>query len=331
MNRLQKLILVVGLAAFGLLLWKLDAAAVWRMVSKVGWAFPFLLLLESGAHAFNAYGWRFSFRAEHAASFPMRELLRLRVLGDGVNYLTPSAQIAGEFARASLLNPSQPLPVRAASVVVAKFAQGAGQALFALFGTAFFLQGKVPALAPYEGVLAFLAVFAAILMAALVAYETGRRPLPKRGATNGDGGLRAVPGELARYLADHPGRFCAATAFYAGGFAWGALEAFLICRLLGTPVGPGTAVAIEALSCVIDGLLFMVPAKAGTQEAGKTAIFTLLGLKPEAGLAFGVVRHAREILWACLGLGLYSLELRGRPGLKRRLPLPEKREAGRPS
>ena len=60
--------------------------------------------------------------------------------------------------------------------------------------------------------------------------------------------------------------------------------------------------AIEVLSAAIDSLLFMVPAKVGTQEGGKTAIFATLGLSASAGLAFGIVRHIRELAWAGFGL-----------------------------
>ena len=67
---------------------------------------------------------------------------------------------------------------------------------------------------------------------------------------------------------------------------------------------------IEVLSSMIDGIFFMVPAKVGTQEAGKTAIFVLLGLPAQTGLAFGIVRHIRELSWASLGLALYSVLLK---------------------
>jgi hypothetical protein len=66
------------------------------------------------------------------------------------------------------------------------------------------------------------------------------------------------------------------------------------------------AFSIEFLSNLIDALAFWVPAKIGTQEAGKTAIFAGLGLPPEMGFTLGVIRHVRELTWAGLGLGLYA-------------------------
>jgi len=88
------------------------------------------------------------------------------------------------------------------------------------------------------------------------------------------------------------------------GYAWGAFEAYWICHFIGLPVGVGVAFMIETLSVAVDSILFMVPAKIGTQEGGKAAVFAALGLPVASGLAFGVVRHIRELIWAVLGLWL---------------------------
>jgi hypothetical protein len=52
----------------------------------------------------------------------------------------------------------------------------------------------------------------------------------------------------------------------------------------------------------IDGILFFVPAKAGTQEGGKMLIFSLLGLDPAKGLSLAIARRIRELTWAGIAL-----------------------------
>ena len=59
--------------------------------------------------------------------------------------------------------------------------------------------------------------------------------------------------------------------------------------------------AIEALAAFVDAIVFFVPAKAGAQEGGKVLAFALAGLPAAAGLAFGLLRRARELAWALLG------------------------------
>jgi len=115
---------------------------------------------------------------------------------------------------------------------------------------------------------------------------------------------------IRRYLREHPGRFSLSTLFFMAGYAWGALEVLLICALMGIPMPLLTALSVEVLSNVVDSLLFMVPAKAGTQEAGKVAIFHGLGYPAGSGLAFGLIRHCRELAWAAAGLLLYTLSRR---------------------
>jgi len=306
----QKIILAAGFLTLGALLWKMDVSSVASLVGKVGWGFVFILLQEIGAHSFNALGWRFAMRPKTAQLYSLSELLRYRVIGDGVNYLTPTAQIAGEFARASLLGPGASFDVRLAGVVAAKFSQGMAQFLFALFGAAWLVGGRIPAIAPYQSWLQAAAVLAILALAGFIAYEKFR---PERKTADPDalpGGLRGMPKQIKSFLQDHPGRAALSVVFFLGGFAWNAIEVYWICRFLGIPVDWGTALAIETMSSIIDGLLFMVPAKVGTQEAGKTAIFAMLGMSARAGFALGIVRHIRELAWAGLGLALYSARMK---------------------
>ena len=79
--------------------------------------------------------------------------------------------------------------------------------------------------------------------------------------------------------------------------------------------------AIEVLSIAINGVLFFIPAKLGTQEGGKVLIFTLLGLTPAQGLDFGLLRRVRELAWAAVGLTLLS-RLQSRLALPPDPPLP---------
>ena len=118
--------------------------------------------------------------------------------------------------------------------------------------------------------------------------------------------------QTARYLRAHPGRFALSTFFFMMGFAWGAWEVLVICFFLGLRVDLITALCVEVLSVVVDSVFIMVPAKIGTQEAGKIAIFAGLGLPAARGLAFGLVRHVRELSWAAAGFLIYAWDRRRR-------------------
>ncbi|MBI5200616.1 MAG: flippase-like domain-containing protein [Elusimicrobia bacterium] len=307
MKRAEKLILTVGVLGLGVLLWRMDASAVLALVAQVRWGLLLIVAQEIVAHVFNAVGWRLAFPPDKAASFGLWELIRLRIAGDAVNYVTPSATIAGELARTEMLNDSEGAEVRASSVLVAKFTQALAQAAFSIGGLAAFaaqlsmLRGK-----EWYAYGAGLAFLAALLI--LGVYEAQRKA-PDRAPDSRDFSwkdLRAMRGWLRYHYRRHPARFAGSSLFFALGYAWGAFEAYWICYFIGLRVTAAVALMIEVLSLTIDGVLFMVPAKVGTQEGGKTAIFAALGMAPTAGFAFGIVRHIRELAWSALGLALCS-------------------------
>src|SRR5262249_20557201 len=123
-------------------------------------------------------------------------------------------------------------------------------------------------------------------------------------------GYGATTRHLTSFGRRRRGRLYTAPLLFAAAYAWGAVEAYLICRSLGLSLSGSTIVAIETLSAAVDGVLFVVPAKIGVQEGGKTAIFAALGLAPSAGFAFGLVRHLRELVWAAGGLVLCAIAWR---------------------
>jgi len=313
----RALILAVGAATFLVLLWKLDPAQVGRLMLKVG-ALGFLLILlqEVVPHFFNALGWLFAIPRRHAGLFRFGDLYQHRIQGDGVNYLTPSATIAGEFTRALLVDNAVPADIRLGGVVTAKCTQSLAQIVFTLAGVALLLPGSVPSLARYDALLRW---GPAGLLAVLAAASAGFWMMGSRQAWNLTIGpsswhwLKAVPGQVLGFHQEHPLRWWASTFFFVLGYAWTAVEVWMICAFLGLRLDWRTALLIEVLSNTVDMIFFMVPAKVGTQEAGKTGIFHLLGLGAQTGLALGIVRHIREVLWAGLGLLLYTWELRRNP------------------
>jgi glycosyltransferase 2 family protein len=87
------------------------------------------------------------------------------------------------------------------------------------------------------------------------------------------------------------------------------LETWLIMRALNLPVSLAHAMVVETFDAGIAFAAFMIPARAGVQEAGHVAAFVALGLGAPIGLAYTVVRRLRQAVWAGLGyLTLMSLQ-----------------------
>jgi len=311
MKWFRRVLLFVGLAAALVMLWQLDAHEVGRMIRHVGWGMAVIIVLELGPYVLNTAGWQLSFSGIEARAYSFGQLFKLWTIGEGVNYLVPSATIAGEVTRVTMLDDTHSTEVRAASVVIARIGATFGQVLYLLLGFAFLIE-RVRFLRENDWITTTAGWLLLLLVAALGVYLAwGWRWItvePKAPHPIGDRirWLKVMPSRMRIYFGAHPFRFALSIAVFAAAYAWGAIEAYWICWFLGLPVTIAKATSIEILSVAIDGILFFIPAKIGTQEVGKTAIFSLLGLPPSMGFAFGVVRHIRELVWALLGFGMYT-------------------------
>ena len=116
--------------------------------------------------------------------------------------------------------------------------------------------------------------------------------------------LLKLDDHLIKFYKTESGRFCFSVSVSIIGWTIGALEIYLFLKFLGMPVSLITAMAIEALSLLINTCFLFMPAGVGTQEAGKVFIFKLLGMFAETGLTIGLLRRMRELVWTFMGLGI---------------------------
>lgn len=301
----------LGALVLAVLLYRLGLEAVLGELRRVGWGWALIIGQEILPILANTAGWHYTFLKAHRQVPPWR-LLRMRLAGDGFNYLIPSATVGGELLRINLLRRDMAMGASAASVTVAKFTQFLGQALFIALG----LLLAVPFAPLKEGL---LPVLWALLLGCLIFLGLGLLGLWKGMFSSLTRLLLAwLPTRLKGYIPvdqaaeldrditgflreDQPAFWTSTLAF---GLAWalGSVEVLLIFYFLGLPVDLATAVTVETLSVFIDGVLFFVPGKLGTQEGGKVLIFMSLGLPPVSGLAFGIIRRIRELTWAALGV-----------------------------
>lgn len=334
MKRAEKILLALGLVAFAVLAWKMSWASVGWALRSVGIGFVLILVQETVAHVLNTLGWASAFLPEHRRMVhSFWRLLRLRIAGDGVNYLLPSAIVAGELAKASMIGERYPISTRLSSLVVAKFTQILALALTSLLGLFFVVRGKV-SLGFIAAPLGLGAAILGMLLLLVVGIQTrawlaehakGEEAAPAQGWR---GTVKLLDRDARTFLRIHPGLFALSVFFFSMAYLWGSFEAYWIARFLGVPISVGTAVAIEILSISFDGIFFMVPAKAGTQEVTKTVIFAALGLPRAHGFAFGLVRHVREITWALFGLLLMrGIHQPGSQSSGARLPSSLRRES----
>ncbi len=326
--------------AFGggllLLIWLITRLGVRDIISaleRVSWGFLTVLALYTITALANTLGWRATMpRSLRTRPLPLFGFL---LAGDAINSVTPSAVVGGELVRLSLLRRRMPSVPAAASVALAAATQFVAQALFVVVGLPLTLEKTLTG--PMQGALAGLVILAVAVGTAVVAlarkgdlferlHAVFMRILPLGLRPRSDGSQwKLLDDAIADGIRDRPGDLAVSVGFFLLGWSIGIAEVALVLHLLGVPVPLRTAAAIEMLSVVIDAVLFFVPARLGTQEGGKYVIFQFLSLDPATGLALGLVKRIREIVWALVGLTILGFHpTRDRVGRARtRQPPPE--------
>jgi len=310
----ERVFLLSGIVLLAVLLYELGVRTVIANLQLVGWGIALIIAQEIVAHGANTLGWMAAFPAPQP-QISFAQLLTARIAGDAVNYLTPTASLGGEFVRTRYLRDRADSTAVAASVAVAKLSQTTGQIAFVILGLVFVLNDTPLPANIRHSLIGGLAAFAAMTIVLIMAQRRGmfapmlglvqRLGLPGR-APEVMGRLQQLDAEIARFHGEAAGAFVLSSACFCAGWAAGVIEIYLILWLLGLPVTVHSALTIEVFSVVIDGMLFFVPAKVGTQEGGKVLIFTLLSFDPSKGLALGILRRIRELAWAFIGMVLLS-------------------------
>ncbi|GIW44778.1 MAG: hypothetical protein KatS3mg077_2060 [Candidatus Binatia bacterium] len=301
----------LGALLFLALVYRFGWADLVSNLRAVGWGIVLVIGQEILAFAANTAGWRSAF-PQHSPIPPFGMLLRARLAGDAINYVTPTATVGGEFVRLEMLaGRSARIPV-AASLTVAKLAQTLGQVVFIAAGLAIVAaQFSLPHAVRWSAWASVSGVVVACT--ALVWWQRRGMFTPLLRLVQSAGWLRAphwaehiarLDAEI-RSLHGQGSRMALSVVAFAIGWALGVVEMYIVLWLLGVPPTWSLALAIEVFSATLDGILFFVPAKLGTQEGGKVFIFALLGLDPAKGLAAGVLRRIRELFWVAVGLAVW--------------------------
>ena len=303
---------VVGVA---LLIWQVQDAggftAVRRGLASVGAGFIVVLVLSFLRFLMRSVAWR----ALLGAPAPLSAALAATISGDALGNITPFGLAASEPAKAFYLGRHLD-PQRAFAALAAEnFFYSVSVAVYVIAGVVAMLWtfAELP-VELRQGAIAALVLMAAVL--AVAGWIAWRRPAMASGA------IRRLPFRQAVGLADrmrdletltygsaaHEGArlgqmALAETAFHVLSLA----ESWFVLYL----ITGGASLWIEALildsvSRVINVAFKMVPMRLGVDEISSEAVGVAIGLTSGSGLVVALVRKIRMLVWAAVGLVLWS-------------------------
>jgi putative membrane protein len=286
-----------------------DFHSVLAAAQAVDGGLAWVVLWRFVALALLALGWRQLFAGSDRPSFLGAFLARW--VGESVNTLLPVAQVGGEIARGRIImrwlggaGAALPLMIVIATIIVDMTLNLSGQFALALAGA-----WHVWRVANRSVLELAVTCFAALLPLALLAIA--QQPAVLARIHRGFGRLAgkdhdpANAADLATAVRAVYGRFAdfaRALVLHLVSAFTRAMEAWIVLKLMGTPIGVMDAVMIEGLSGALRTAAFLLPAGLGVQEGALLVLAGWIGVPPAQALALALIKRAREILVGGAGL-----------------------------
>lgn len=281
-------------------------------IASVGWGLVLVIGLTGLAHVVRTWAWRLTLLDEkrHASFIRM---FALRLGSEAVGQIGGVGTLFGETLRVVRLSPDLPLASRVASVTLdrALFTLSAAVVTTAGMTAVLFVLPLPHGFTVYAGL--FLFTLLVIVFATAVAVQ--KRWAVLSGTANALGRIGRFGGwierkrsviltveeKLLNVYRNTPGMFWGCFALNLVSHCAAILEVYLILRLMGAQVSLFAALAVEALTKLVNFVGLFNPGNIGTYEGGNMLFGKLLGLGGAAGLTLGLIRRVRSLFWAAIG------------------------------
>ena len=275
----RQVVTLVALAAgVALLVWQVraqGASEILRGVASVGIGGGLLVLALSLARFYaRAIAWQ----ALLADRIPLGRAVRAVIAGGAANDLTPLSHLVGEPAKAAYLRAPSGTAAALAALLTENFFFAISVALYVMLGTiVMFWRFTVREDLRWAGILA-LAGMTCVLAAAFV---------------------------LTRWMKSHlsrrpPALIAAEVVFQVLSF----LEMWLSIWLVTGQSLPLEALVLDAFGRVANVVFKVVPLQLGVLQVGSELVAVAIGLAPGVGTTLSLIRTARVLVWAGMGIGL---------------------------
>ena len=306
---LRTILFLAGLAVIAWLLWRVGWSALEANLALVGWWFPALAAVHALFEGAFAGGWQ-AVMPGPPPPWSSPRIFAAYIGGDAVNYATPG-NVAGEPVKGKLIADLIGGSDAAVSLALHKHAELLAQSLYMGAGVAVAV-GSFPlptavVLLAVLGVAGLAGAFVFMTWAfkkgsfAPILGRLSRFAWLERRLSRFETHAREVDDKIRAFHLEHPYRFAAASLLCLVGWGGGAVETYVLLGLLTHVWSVKAAISIEALAMAAGNMLLFMPGRVGSAEGSRVAVFLLLGFPAAQGVAYSLVRRARELVWVALG------------------------------
>jgi 1L-myo-inositol 1-phosphate cytidylyltransferase len=304
-----------GLILLAFLLLKVGAATVLGYLGRFG---PWFLVVVGISLAWlflQAWAWHI-IQAAHFRPIPLKRLFRVKIISDSLNTLIPTANVGGDAARPFLIQGQAPLAEGIPGVLADKTVEALAAALF--LATGFLLSLlliRLPAWMTTAAVVCLSLTAVGLALFILLQLKGLRWTLVRlakvvpslrifvvrreRALEELDRNLRVIYRGVGRQTV-------AALGLHYAARILGAVEVFVILRVLGTQASPFQALFTSTGVTLFNTAFFIVPGQFGVMETAHVLMLQSMGFTAAMGLSLGVIRRIRKLATSAIGLVLYA-------------------------
>ncbi len=306
--------LIFGFFVLALAANEIDLEEVFKKVVTIGWlGFGTVLGLYFIAFLLDTMTWTLAIPSLPLNIKWVHRTFVIRLVGEAFNNTIPGGGVAGEPVKASLIKSYYGIGYQegVTSLILAKTINMISLCLFLCFG---FLMMITSGKLPLEAKQVSLAGLITVLLATLLLFLVQKIHLTSRmtkfltqfkiafSLNKWLSYLKEFDIRLSNFYQKHWERFGIALALALGNWMLGALEIYYVMKFLGAPVSLSEAYIIEAVAQMVRMGTFFIPMSIGTQEVAFLVIVDLITGSSTVGMALGIIRRLREIIWIAVGL-----------------------------
>lgn len=308
--------LAVGASLFCYLLVRLGPSQILQLLLRIGWGFLLILAIYPFYELSRAAALRKCIGGE---GWPYGDLIRIRLAGAAVEYLTFTGPFLAEPAKALLLrNRGLAVPRAFAATVAEYLSYSFSSAIMAVAGLIYMMEQfnlSRPVVLAARIVVGFSALYITVSAVAIIGriYLLGsiinglaRLPVIGKRIRVDQTALRATEDGLFSILRA-PRRLLSILSldFLAQGFL--VLELFVLLQSMSQPFSPSRPLLIESATKFINLGFFFIPGQMGAAEGVYAVVFSAMGLPASAGFSVALARRLRNLLVSGLGLAFLSV------------------------
>jgi uncharacterized protein (TIRG00374 family) len=304
---------VIGVLLFAVTLYYIDLDETIASASRLGLAFPLIMLPGICWHLLRTWGWWVSFPDDARPTFA--RLFRVRLAADAVAFFTVRG-IAGEPLKVILLYDRVEPEVATAAVALERIAFAViGIAIAAIISVAAVTRLSLPG--AWDTMFGILIGGSVLTLAAtifIVRQRSGDYLGRLVNVLDHISGRRLEQSRIIRFILDvehlllqlvrgDRRRLVTLTALAGVCYALMTIEVWLVLWAVGEPIGVVEALTVETFARLASIASAAIPANMGALEASNAAVVAALGLG--GGGALALARRIRALLWAAAGLAVY--------------------------